>query len=253
MRVFLRFAVIVTGLLPAVALAQTSAQTPLTKLGIPGEGTVHPSDPLMFTNEDLLPSLATGQRGVQVRTNVLSGSNLRAGPSLEYHPNTPHPEAPSIVTRREQSAPVQLGGFVGYLFHDEATRSPSSALGLDLQLATDPLSSAGGWHVQPGLDYSMPLAPSWLLNTRLFSTYGAEGAGTQPLGTERAPSLRSGNTSDGFRDVGIGLGLGYTINENWNVQTQARYQRVLGVGDPEVNKEVSPDQFFGGVMIDYKF
>jgi hypothetical protein len=254
MRGFLPFVVIVAGVLSATAaLAQTNAQTPSAKLGVPGDSAGRSNDPLMFTNEDLFPSLATGQRGVQVRTNVLSGKNLQAGPSIDYHPNALHPETPSIVTRHEQSAPVQLGGFVGYLFHDETTKSASSSVGLDLHFATDPLASTGGWQVQPGLDYSMPLASSWLLNTRLFSTYGAEGAGTSATGLERVPALRSGNSSDGFKDVGVGLGLGYSINDNWNIQTQARYQRVLGTGEPDGSKEVSPDQFFGGVMLDYKF
>ncbi len=53
--------------------------------------------------------------------------------------------------------------------------------------------------------------------------------------------------------MGVGLGLGYNITDKWAIQTQARYQRVLGAADKEGDKEASPHQFFGGVMIDYKF
>jgi opacity protein-like surface antigen len=239
----------------SAAFAQTSVQTP-TGIGWPPEGPAISAEPPVpgNQNQDLLPSLATGQRGVQVRTNVLTGKNLQAGPAIDYHPNASHPETPALAVRRDQTAPVELGGFVGYLFHDEATGSPTSSIALDLQVATDPLAQAGGWLVQPGLGYTTPLAPSWQLNTRLFSTYAPDGSGTTPLGLDYPAALRNGSSSDaGFQDVGVGLGLGYSISDSWNIQTQARYQRMLGATEANRAKEVSPHQFFGGVMIDYKF
>jgi hypothetical protein len=240
----------------SAAFAQTSVQAPAGDLGGPhvGPGISAPPPVSVNRDEDLLPSLATGQRGVQVRTNVLTGKNLQAGPAIDYHPNASHPEIPTLGARRDQTAPVELGGFVGYLFHDEATGSPSSSLALDLQIATDPLAQAGGWLVQPGVGYTTPLAPSWHLNTRLFSTYAPEGSGTTPLGLDYPAALHTGSGADaGFQDVGIGLGLGYSITDSWNIQTQARYQRMLGAAEADRAKEVSPHQFFGGVMIDYKF
>jgi MltA-interacting protein MipA len=239
----------------SAAFAQTSIETP-AGIGWPPEGPGISAEPPVpgNQNQDLLPSLATGQRGVQVRTNVLTGKNLQAGPAIDYHPNASHPETPGLAARRDQTAPVELGGFVGYLFHDEATGSPTSSIALDLQVATDPLAQAGGWLVQPGLGYTTPLAPSWYLNTRLFSTYAPDGSGTNPLGLDYSAALHTGSSSDaGFQDVGVGLGLGYSINDNWNIQTQARYQRMLGTTEADRAKEVSPHQFFGGVMIDYKF
>lgn len=208
----------------------------------------------LMHGQDLLPSLATGKRGVQVRTNLFSGGNLQAGSVVDYFPNPAHPETPGIAARRDMSAPVQLGGFVGYLFHDEGTAGTSSTVGLDVHVATDPLAQNSGWLLQPGLGYTTPLTPSWQLNTRLFSTYAPEKSGPAPLGSDGAATMRLGNSSEpGFQDVGIGLGLGYSITDSWNIQTQARYQRMFGVGETDGDKETSPNQFFGGVMIDYKF
>jgi hypothetical protein len=207
-----------------------------------------------ISEHPLLPSQATGQRGVQVRTNVLSGGTFQAGPTIDYRPKTTHPELPAIANRGE-SSPVELGGFVGYLFNDPHSEGlPSSSLGVDLQFATDASFARGGWLVQPGIDYSTPLTDSVLLNTRLFSTYAPEGTTSSAFGLDRGVSLRPGTTSEsGFQDVGVGLGLGYMITDKWAIQTQARYQRVLGAGEAEGDKEASPNQFFGGVMIDYKF
>ena len=202
----------------------------------------------------LLPSTATGQRGVQLRTNLLGGKSLQAGPTFDYRPNAPHPEQPAVAASRDDSKPVELGGFVGYLFHDEATGQPAGSVGFDLQFATDPKASSGGWLMQPGLDYTTALSPSWQFNTRLFSTYAPDGSGASGLGLDRPTALRSGGSADpGFQDVGVGLGLGYSITDNWNIQTQARYQRMLGAGEADKQSEPSPHQFFGGVMVDYKF
>lgn len=200
----------------------------------------------------LPPTAATGQRGVQLRSNMLDGKTLQAGPTFDYRPNTPHPEVPQIAANRDNlNNPVEVGGFVGYLFHDDANGLPPSSLGFNLQVATDSKGSTSGWLVQPGVDYSTALAPSWQLSTRLFSTYSPDGSNVSALGVERSSSLRP--SEPGFQDVGIGLGLGYSITDSWNIQTQARYQRMLGASEPESQSQSSPNQFFGGVMVDYKF
>jgi MltA-interacting protein MipA len=238
----------------AAAAADTSpAPQGLLQRGAPAQIGQTPS-PSPGSDAYLLPSPMTGQRGVQVRTNILSGKTFEAGSTIDYWPSAAHPETPAVAARRDETTPVELGGFVGYLFHDQAADRRPSSLGLDLQVATDPQSAAGGWLVQPGLDYSTALAPSWHLSTRLFSTYAPDGYSSGPFGPERTGALRSGGSgSDAtFQDVGVGLGLGYSLDEKWNIQTQARYQRMLGAGE-SAGPETAPHQFFGGVMVDYKF
>jgi hypothetical protein len=208
--------------------------------------------PMIEIDPHLLPSPTIGQRGVQVRANILSNKSFQAGSTVDFWPAGGHPETPAIVTRHNDARPVELGGFVGYLFPDDNSGMPQASVGLDLQFATNPQSSAGGWLVQPGLDYTTSLAPSWQLNTRLFSTYAAEGYSSGPFGPERQSSLHS-ESDPTFQDVGVGLGLGYAIDDKWNIQTQARYQRMLGTGETPGQKETPAHQFFGGVMVDYKF
>jgi hypothetical protein len=203
----------------------------------------------------LLPNAATGQWGSQLRTNVLPGKSLQAGPTVDIRPNATHREMPAVVARGLSESPVELGGFVGYLFGDDKDGTPPSSLAVDLQFATDPQSSGGGWLVQPGIDYTTPLSSSWHLTTRLFSTYAPDSYPSGLLGPDpTSASLRGGSSADPtFQDVGVGLGLGYQVNDNWNIQTQARYQRMLGSGGQEGQDQSSADQFFGGVMIDYRF
>lgn len=244
----------------AVTFAASAAQADSARVdtGVPLSTTASPQDsgtvgvPPGQPGQALPPAAATGQRGVQLRSNLLDGKALQAGPMFDYRPNTPHPEVPQIAANRANvNNPVEVGGFVGYLFHDEASGLPPSSLGFNLQVATDSKGSTSGWLVQPGVDYSTALAPSWQLSTRLFSTYSPDGSNVSALGLERSSSLRP--SEPGFQDVGIGLGLGYSITESWNIQTQARYQRMLGAGELESQSQSSPNQFFGGVMVDYKF
>ncbi|MBK8211831.1 MAG: MipA/OmpV family protein [Rhodospirillales bacterium] len=180
---------------------------------------------------------------------MLDGKTLQAGPTFDYRPNTPHPEVPQIAVNRDNlNNPVEVGGFVGYLFHDEASGLPPSSLGFNHRLP--PIQ---------GLDQLAGAARRQLLDRtgavvatqHRLSTYSPDGSNVSALGVERSSSLRP--SDPGFQDVGIGLGLGYSITDSWNIQTQARYQRMLGANEPESQSQSSPNQFFGGVMVDYKF
>ena len=244
----------------ARAQSGITEQQPVTP-ALPGSKATPGAAPQIGGAPDLLPSLATGQRGVQMRNNVLTGKALQAGPTVDFHPSVAHPETPAIASRRDETAPVEIGGFVGYLFHDDVTGAPSSSVSFDLQVATDPLTASSGWFVQPGIDYTTPLARSLSFNTRLFSTFAPEGSGSGfgsgsgsgALAVERPAAWHGGNGELGLQDVGVGLGLGYSITDNWNIQTQARYQRMLSSGESPGQEEASPHNFFGGVMVDYKF
>lgn len=197
----------------------------------------------------------TGQTSVQVRTNILDSDTLRAGPLVDLRPSSRrHPDAPAIGSREDDGS-VRVGGYFGYLFHDD-TGAPTSSLGLDLQVGSDRTLGNDGLMVQPGVDYSRPLSPSMQLSTRLFSTLSPNGPlASGLLDGDGGFGLRSGSDDEGrLKDVGVGLGVGLSVSDRWNIQTEARYQRNLRAGsDGEGSLDNAPHQFFGGVMIDYKF
>lgn len=144
-----------------------------------------------------------------------------------------------------------VGGYLGYWFRD-APGSPSS-IGVNLGILGSRASASGGWSLQPGIDYARSFYDGWYLKTRLFTTYGASGG---PAAGPYSPlaTTRDGSTGGGFNDLGLGMGVGYSLSNSWGVQTQARYQRQLRGGDATaLDKQNRPNQFFGGVMLDYKF
>ena len=106
--------------------------------------------------------------------------------------------------------------------------------------------------LQPGLDYRTSLSPSWQLSSRLYSTYALEA----PVGITggRAGLSRTRRRGSGFRDIGLSFGLGYAPSDSWTVQTQAAYARQLRALDSDsLEGEPTTYQFFGGVIVNYKF
>lgn len=197
--------------------------------------------------------LDTGSLGpVPTSTTVVSiGGGLEAGALTGVGTLAKRPAGvePGIFARPETGL---LGGFAGYRFgSDKDGRSP---YGINLQVASDPLAAADSWQVQPGLDYRKSLSPSWQINSRLFSTYALGGA-TGVAGTSAGPGSLDEGTAGGFRDVGLSFGFGYAPSDNWTVQTQAAYSRQLRAVDPDgaADGKENADQFFGGVIINYKF
>jgi hypothetical protein len=51
------------------------------------------------------------------------------------------------------------------------------------------------------------------------------------------------------------LGVGYTVTDKWSIETQAGYARGIGNREkttPDAENE-NPHQFFGGVIVNYRF
>lgn len=147
-----------------------------------------------------------------------------------------------------------VGGYIGYWFRD-APGSPSS-IGVNLGILGSRANTAGAWSLQPGVDFAHSFFDGWYVKTRLFTTYGASSARDGLGAGAYTPMITSGEAGNdgGFNDLGLGMGLGYSLSNSWGVQTQARYQRQLRGGDGALpDKQNKPNQFFGGVMLDYKF
>ncbi len=186
---------------------------------------------------------------MHVSTSIVSPGGLEAGtlsaPSAAALTRSPSLDAGSKL-RNEQGL---IGGFAGYRSGED--KNPAAGYGINVQVASDPLAAADNLRLQPGLDYRTFLSPSWQLSSRLFSTYAMDA----PAGmTGGRVGLSSSEEGSGFRDIGLSFGLGYAPSESWTVQTQAAYARQLRALESEsLDGEPSTYQFFGGVIVNYKF
>ena len=153
------------------------------------------------------------------------------------------------LSPQPRSEPGLIGGFAGYRFGDD--KNPASGAGVNVHVASDPLAVDESVRLQPGLDYRTYLSPSWQLSSRLYSTYALDA----PAGvTSGRAGLSSSDDASGFRDIGLSFGLGYAPSESWTVQTQAAYARQFRALESEsLDGEPNTYQFFGGVIVNYKF
>jgi len=127
------------------------------------------------------------------------------------------------------------------------------AVGINMQVGSDIGDAYERLLLQPGVEYQTPLTSGLQLNARVFSTYASD-----TTSADRKDLSRNGGdaiSGGGFRDIGLGLGLGYSLTEQWVIHTQAGVARQLGDGHsgskPEDPKALN--QFFGGVVVNYRF
>jgi hypothetical protein len=146
------------------------------------------------------------------------------------------------------------GGFAGY--HVRDTDDPAIGYGVNLQFGSRVTGRTEQWRIQPGLDYNQALSPSLSLSSRLFSTYGLDTPSSSPAsGGATALANDRGEGDSGFRDVGLSLGFDYAFSDRWALQTQATYSRQFSSqpSDSGSSDDPLPHQFFGGVVVNYKF
>lgn len=127
------------------------------------------------------------------------------------------------------------------------------AVGINLHVATDARDAYERLLLQPGLEYQTPLTSGVQLNARVFSTYSGEAAGGDRKEFSRNGSEGAG--SGGFRDIGLGVGIDYSLSNRWVVHTQAGVSRQLDEtpGGAKADDPKPIHQFFGGVVINYRF
>lgn len=163
--------------------------------------------------------------------------------------------SPSLSGRAAYRMPLdglsEGGKTIGYLFglgeHERDT------VGLNLQVAPEFGDAYERLLLQPGVEYQTPLSSSVQLNARLFSTYASDGTPTDRR--EVARSGGDGPSGGGFRDVGLGIGIDYSVTSRWVVQTQAGMSRQLDAtrGADKGEDQRATHQFFGGVIVNYRF
>lgn len=176
--------------------------------------------------------------------------------AMSNHRSVPTPPERVRLGETETVRTWDVGAIIGYQLSDNA--DPRTGAGINLQLVTGGPDFESGMLLQPGFDYTVPFSDSLQLSARVFTTYapqaGNRAAAAQPEAT--SPTLRSLDTEGGWRDVGVNLGVGYSVSERWTLETQAGYTQSLAerTKTPGSKDEQQPrGEIFGGVFLNYRF
>lgn len=202
---------------------------------------------------ELRPSM----RALQLRGNVVPSRSIQAGPLINYRGERNHVDNNQVDDLKKIDAAVELGAFAGYVLHNGVRKG--TAAGINVQGAADVSGTYDGFLIELGADYTTPINEEWQVSGRLSSTFADSNYMSTYFGIDRKDSARSGlkqyDADAGFKDVGLTLGLDYRFAKNWMLGTSFGYTRLIGdaADSPVTDDEGSANQFFGGVMIGYKF
>lgn len=195
-------------------------------------------------------------RGLGFTTNLLPHPNFRLGISGQYAGERDDVEDNAVDDLRSTDDGFLLGVVAGY----DVNISPRTTLGLEVDARYDVTDEVGGLiTARAGFNSRLGAEQRWIVNGGVDSTYATSDYMENYFGIDQRDSLRSGLSSfdadAGIKDVGVSAGVTYRLTQHWSLTTIASYKRLVGDAEdsPVTDDAGSPNQFFGGALINYRF
>jgi outer membrane protein len=192
--------------------------------------------------------------GLTVRANLMPKSWvpwLKVGPIYNYRASRSSVDNDQVDKLKNVSDAHELGGFVGFEYANWFATVEF--------LADTAHAYAGSYGTLKG-GYNWLFSDSWSFLFGAHTTYASENYFSTYFGVSESDSLRSGLDTydaddDGFKDVGLDLGANWSISRSWDLRGIASYSLLVGDADDDspVTDEGSEHQFFGGVLVVFKF
>jgi len=213
------------------------------------------SQPLSYARRDWRGSLAdplSATSALGLQSDLAPSVTFQAGPVMNQRQPGNHLDTTRAGAMNQGDGGAEFGGFAGLLVNDDVMAG--SAVGLNFQGVAGGSDSGDGMLFELGADYMTPVSESWQFSARLSSSFAADNA-MGPSGGPARSGLDRSDTDGGFKDVGLGLGLDYNFTESWNVETSLGYTRLIGDANrrSSTDEEGNSHQFFGGVVVNYRF
>ena len=206
--------------------------------------------PMLFARVDWASGMFFHFEGASARMNLVPSPNWRLGPVLRYIPARDHVQNDRVSDLKDVDAAVMLGGFAGYDFGRWTTF---------VQVVQDVSGSNDGYVATLGVGYAIPVSDRLLVAFSATTNYASGDYMSTYFGIDAADSARSGlktyDADAGFKDVGVGVLLQYYPWEHVGFRVRAAYTRLVGnaADSPVVDDEGNANQFFGGLMVTYRF
>jgi outer membrane scaffolding protein for murein synthesis (MipA/OmpV family) len=130
---------------------------------------------------------------------------------------------------------------------------------VSLEFLADVGDAHDGWYSELKGGYNWIINNSWALSMGASMTYADDDYMQTYFGVNRRDAERSGldrySADSGIKDVGLDLGLNWTITPNWSTKGLASFTRLVGDADDDspVVDEGDENQFFGTVLVVYTF
>jgi len=192
-------------------------------------------------------------KGLTAKVNLLPSSwvaGLQFGPIYNYRAKRSDVENNSVDAMNSVSDANELGAFVGFDINNWY---------LSFEALADMGQAHDGWYATLAGGYNWVISNAWSLKVGAFTTYADEDYMETYFGVDPNNVGASGfalyDPDGGMKDVGLDLGLGYKINNNWSTQAVGKYTLLIGDADDDspVVDEGDESQFFGALLVVYSF
>ena len=209
--------------------------------------------PVPFASVNWANGMYFRLEGLTARANLIPKSwvgGLQAGPMYNYRAKRSDVENNQVDSMNSVSDANELGAFVAFNWNNWY-------IGLDA--LADMGNAHDGWYAKFYGGYNWAISSVWSLKVGAFTTYANEDYMETYFGVDAANVGASGfpfyEPDGGMKDVGLDLGLGYRITNNWGTRAVGQYKMLVGDADdgsPLVD-EGDESQFFGAVLVTYSF
>jgi outer membrane protein len=192
--------------------------------------------------------------GPRLRSNFIPDDHWRLGVAGQFIKKRDDVHNDRVDDLESVDASVMLGIVGGYDFLAE----PQQDLVLEVEARQDVANDNGLLATIRGV-YAGRLTPSWGVVGFVGSTWADDDYMSSYFGIDAADAAASGldefNADEGFKDVNFGGALSYRFLERWSVAALGTYAHLLGDAEdsPVVDDVGDANQFFGGVLINYRF
>jgi outer membrane scaffolding protein for murein synthesis (MipA/OmpV family) len=191
--------------------------------------------------------------GLTAKANLLPSSWvswLQLGPVYNYRAERDNVDNDAVDDMVKVSDANEMGAFVGLDINNWY---------VTLEALTDMGNAHDGWYATLSGGYNWTISNAWSLKVGAFTTYADEDYMETYFGVDANNVGTSGfafyDPDGGMKDVGLDLGLGYKINNNWSTQAVGKYTMLIGDADDDspVVDEGDESQFFGALLVVYSF
>jgi len=188
--------------------------------------------------------------GLNLRANVLPSDMWRLGPVYNYRRERSDVDNNKVDKMQNISDANELGIFGGFEWNSWF---------LFLDILADTGNAYDGWYSTLKGGYNWVIDSAWMLSMGAHATYANDDYMDTYFGVSARDAARSGlkryNADGGMKDYGIDLGLNWNFAQSWALRGVASISQLVGDADNDspVVDEGSETQFFGGVLVLFKF
>ena len=206
--------------------------------------------PIPFFNVAWSNHMSINVMGNKAKVNLIPSATWKGGLIGEYIGERDDVDSDAVDDLKDVDTSIMLGAFFGFEYNNWSA---------SIEAMQDVADGNDGAIIRLNGGYRIPISQSFRLGLGAFTTWADDDYMEAYFAIDAADSARSGlstyNADSGIKDVGVNISATYQPWQKWGFMGLLGYKRLLGDAEdsPVTDDEGDENQFFGGVLVFYKF